>query len=644
MKPTELQRASRSKPFEFAKRRRAERMMDEPESGTSQVVRFGRYIFVQTGRKSFWALGCLLLGSLTEGISILVLIRLLQLMGPDHGELSVRQPIPVLGALIGPEVRLSLLPVLAFLIMLAIVQALFMRFKNIYMAELLYDIINELRVSLFKSVGRARWQFIATLRGSDLNHLLTADIDRVQGAVYSFLLLIQNIILLTVYICLSLLISPAMTVFASMLGLGALMALYPIRKQAAAYGGGLTESRQAQYRAVSEFLSGMKVAKSFNAEPRYFADLTSILERMRGDYVRFARLSSIGGVVFQTATAIGLAIFIYVAMFLFSIALPQIVVLIFLFMRVSPRIMGLQSYVQDILSNLPAFYAMRSMQAECDRQREYPLVSNQEAPSLLREVSFNDVTFRYAKGTASGVLTGVSFCIPARQITALIGPSGSGKSTIADLLIGLLEPEAGIVVVDGLTLNEHNRQTWRNQVAYVPQDVFLLHDTIAANFRLAAADASENMMWDALKAANAHEFVERLPDKLQTVLGDRGLRLSGGERQRIALARALIRRPQLLILDEATSALDMDNQAVIARAIGLLRGSMTIVTIAHRPSMIAFADWVIALDDGMVVETGRYDELIKQRESKLARLVAGEATSRRRAEGEIEGLVGVGAP
>jgi ATP-binding cassette subfamily C protein len=302
-------------------------------------------------------------------------------------------------------------------------------------------------------------------------------------------------------------------------------------------------------------------------------------------------------------------------------------------MRVSPRIMALQNHIQLVLANLSAFDVMKRMQDNCDREREYLGARNQVAPSLLHEACFVGVTFRYAGETTDAVLTDLSFTIPARQITALIGPSGSGKSTVADLLMGLLEPDSGTIVVDGLLLDESNRRGWRDHLAYVPQDVFLLHDTIAANFRLSAADASESMMWDALRAANAHAFVERLPERLQTVVGDRGLRLSGGERQRIALARALIRNPQLLILDEATSALDADNQALIANAIGLLRGSMTILTIAHRPSMIAFADWVVALEHGKVVESGRYDELIRHAGSRLTRLVAGEAINRPREEG-----------
>jgi ATP-binding cassette, subfamily C, bacterial len=594
---------------------------------TLKVVQFGHYIFRNNGARTLWALGFLLLGSLTEGISIIFLVKVLQVMGPEGGEVSIVRPMKIFIGSTGPEIRLGLLPMLAFLVMLAVVQALFVRFKNIRMAELLYDIINELRISLFESIGRARWQFIARQRGSDLNHLLTADIDRVQGAAFSLLMLIQSFVILCVYICVSVLISPKMTVFASLLGLSALAVLYPIRRQASVYGLELTESRQAQYRTVSEFLYGLKIAKSFNAEPHYFAELSSILERMRGNYDRFVRLSSVSGVVFQTTTAIGMAVFVYVALTAFSMAMPKIVVLVFLFMRVSPRIMGLQSYTQEILSNLPAFYVMKSMQAECDREREGVGGRKVDVPMLVDEARFEKVTFRYSPEPSSCVLTDVSFTIPARQITALIGPSGSGKSTTADLLMGLLEPAAGDVVIDGVPLNQNNRRAWRDHVAYVPQDVFLLHDTIAANLRLAVADASETMMWNALEAANAHVFVEGLPDRLQTVLGDRGLRLSGGERQRIALARALIRRPQLLILDEATSALDADNQAVVASAIGLLRGSMTIVTIAHRPSIIAIADRIIAIENGKVVESGRYEELVGFRESKLSELMSGEAMS-----------------
>jgi ATP-binding cassette, subfamily C, bacterial len=596
------------------------RELDQPL--TTRVGRFARFVLTQSGRRAYFALGFLLLGSLTEGLSILLLIPVLQLVGPESQSIALHVP-GFLQGFLGPELRLGLLPVLALLVTLVIAQALFMRFKNVYMAELLYDLINKLRLSLFESIGRARWLFVAGTRKSDLDHALTADIDRVQTAAFRSLLLIQGVVLLAVYLGVSWLISPAMTVFAFASGALVLAALRPIRRRASAYGKLLTENRKEQYRTVSEFLSGLKVAKSFNAEPRYLAELGATLQRMRGDFSRFVRLSSFGGVVFQGSSALVLAVFVYAALRWFTLPLTEIVVLVFLFMRVAPRFTAIQSDVQEILVSLPAFDAMQDLQAACDRAREPTGQSNVMPPRPEHAVRFDRVFFRYAQG-ANEVLSDVSFSLPAREITALIGPSGSGKSTLADMLMGLIEPASGKVAVDGIVLDELNRRAWRDCVSYVPQEVFLLHDTISANLRLAAPDASEDEMWSALRGAHAASFVEELPDKLQTVVGDRGTRLSGGERQRIALARALIRKPQLLILDEATSALDWENQSLIARSIEALRGSMTIVTIAHRPSMISFADWVVAIEDGKVVETGPYSRLIEKAGSRLSRMVASE--------------------
>ena len=478
-------------------------------SHAAAIAAFCRFVFEQSGARVFWALLFLVLGGLTEGISILLLIPVIQLIGPQEAESIVRLPTSILAGILGPELRLSLSSVLGVLVLLVLAQALFARFKTIYMARLMHELINGLRTGLFESIGRARWQFIASLRISDLDHLLTADIDRVQTAAFHLLLLIQSCVLLSVYICVSWLISPTMTAFASIIGIGVLAALYPLRKLASSHGDALTENRQAQYRTVSEFLSALKIAKSFNAEPRYATELATALDRMRRDLDRFVRLNSISGVVLQVSSAAGLALFVYVAIERFALPLAQIVVLVFLFMRVSPRIMALQGHLQEILVNLPAFHAMQRVQAHCDRERE-PAPSSQRAPSLQREVRFECVTVRYAEGAADDALDEVSFTLPGRQITALIGPSGSGKSTVADVLMGLVEPSRGVVAIDGVALGEISRRAWRDRAAYVPQDVTLIHDTIAANFRLAVPDASEAMMWQALETANAHGFVDAL--------------------------------------------------------------------------------------------------------------------------------------
>ncbi|TIU50650.1 MAG: ABC transporter ATP-binding protein [Mesorhizobium sp.] len=590
------------------------------------VAAFGAVIAQIGGRRTWTALLFLILGSLTEGISILLLIPLLHLVGRADQDFAVRLPNIDFVRWLVPGGTLQLTTVLCALVGLVAVQAAFNRFKSVYMARLLFDFINRLRMNLFESIGKARWGVFTRMRGSDLDHALTGDIDRVQGAAFSLLMLVQIAVLLAGYLVISMFISPVMTAFAVVIGIVMFIALQPFRSRATAFGRILTSNRQDQYRTVSEFLGGIKVAKSLNVEASYFAQLQATLEKMKADNIAYVRNSSIGTAVFQVASVVGLSVFIYVALVRFNLSLAEIVVLLLVFMRIAPRFMDMQTQAQQVLINLPAYTAMRSLQARFDAEREPGHVESGDDRKLALDTGLNirDVSFAYDGGAGKAVVSDVTFGLPAGKVTALIGPSGSGKSTIADMLLGLLEPTAGKILVDGVEVDAGNRRRWRDQVAYVPQDVFLLHDTIAANLRLAAPQASNDELWTALRAAHAGEFVERLDLRLETVVGDRGVRMSGGERQRIALARALLRTPSLLILDEATSALDWQNQSLIAKSIDGLRGSMTILTIAHRPSMIAFADWVVAMEDGRVVEVGQYRRLKAKPGSRLSRMLSGE--------------------
>ncbi|WP_032917118.1 ABC transporter ATP-binding protein [Mesorhizobium erdmanii] len=595
------------------------------------VAAFGAVIAQIGGRRTWTALLFLILGSLTEGISILLLVPLLHLVGRADQDFAVRLPNNDFIRWLVPDGTLQLTTVLCALVGLVAVQAAFNRFKSVYMARLLFDFINRLRINLFESIGKARWGVFSRMRSSDLDHALTGDIDRVQGAAFSLLMLVQIAVLLVGYLVISMFISPVMTVFAIVIGIVMFIALQPFRARATAFGRVLTGNRQDQYRTVSEFLGGIKVAKSLNVEASYFAQLQATLEKMKADNIDYVRNSSIGTAVFQVASVVGLSLFIYVALVRFNLSLAEIVVLLLVFMRIAPRFMDMQTQAQQVLINLPAYTAMRSLQARFDAEREpgHAEAGDAEAGDagklpLDTGLNIRGVSFGYEDGTGKAVVSDITFGLPAGKVTALIGPSGSGKSTIADMLLGLLEPTDGKILVDGVEIDASNRRRWRDQVAYVPQDVFLLHDTIAANLRLAAPQASDDALWTALRAAHAGEFVERLDQRLDTIVGDRGVRLSGGERQRIALARALLRKPSLLILDEATSALDWQNQSLIASSIDALRGAMTILTIAHRPSMIAFADWVVAMEDGRVVEVGQYQRLKAKPASRLSRMLSGE--------------------
>jgi ATP-binding cassette, subfamily C, bacterial len=239
------------------------------------------------------------------------------------------------------------------------------------------------------------------------------------------------------------------------------------------------------------------------------------------------------------------------------------------------------------------------------------------------------VSFAYPEAEQGPVVRSVTLEIPARRTTALVGPSGGGKTTLADLLIGLLRPQEGEIRVDGAPLGSLDLRAWRRGMGYVAQESFLFNDTIRANLTLgeggdepgsgsarngegepAETGDGDAHLFAALAAAGLESFVRGLPKGLGTVVGERGVRLSGGERQRLALARALLRRPRVLILDEATSALDYESEALIRDALGRLKGEMTVVMITHRLYLARDADRVHVMEEGRLVESGTWDELM----------------------------------
>ena len=206
------------------------------------------------------------------------------------------------------------------------------------------------------------------------------------------------------------------------------------------------------------------------------------------------------------------------------------------------------------------------------------------------------------------------------EMTGIIGPSGSGKTTIVDLLLRLIEPESGRILLDNTDIRDINIREWRKNIGYVPQDMFLINDTIRNNITFYDENINNEDIKRATKMANIHDFIETLSEGLETMIGERGTRLSGGQRQRIVLARILARNPEILVLDEATSALDNESQALILETIENLRGKLTVVVIAHRPSTIKNADHLAVIDKNKIVEIGKPAEMLKNKNSYFYRI------------------------
>jgi ABC-type bacteriocin/lantibiotic exporter with double-glycine peptidase domain len=244
--------------------------------------------------------------------------------------------------------------------------------------------------------------------------------------------------------------------------------------------------------------------------------------------------------------------------------------------------------------------------------------------SLEREIELKDVNFTYTGRTQT--LTAINMYIRKGQMTALVGESGSGKSTITDLVLGMQLPKHGQVLIDGVSMNKWHQNSFRERVGYVPQDSQLFHSSIRDNLLWSFDSASDSDLWNVLQLANAATFVKELPQGIDTLVGDRGIRLSGGQRQRVALARALLRKPELLILDEATSALDSESEHLIQQSIEQVAQYTTILVIAHRLSTIAKADQVYVLRQGQIVEEGSFKELSAKSGGMLNTMLAEQST------------------
>ncbi|MEK6617659.1 MAG: ATP-binding cassette domain-containing protein, partial [Nitrospirota bacterium] len=270
------------------------------------------------------------------------------------------------------------------------------------------------------------------------------------------------------------------------------------------------------------------------------------------------------------------------------------------------RLAGANNTIQQALSAAERVFQVLDLEDEQDRDG-----GRKELSPLARSLEFRGVTFRY-EGSDASALRGIDLSVQAGEVLALVGSSGSGKTTLASLVPRFYDPTEGAILIDGQDIRHCTLRSLRKQIGIVSQDTVLFDETVKNNIAYGRAEATEDEVVEAAKLAYAHEFIERLPDGYNTVIGENGVKLSGGERQRLAIARAILRDPPILILDEATSSLDSESERIVQLAFSNLMKNRTTLVIAHRLSTVQSADRIVVLDQGRIVDSGTHEELLQR--------------------------------
>ena len=428
---------------------------------------------------------------------------------------------------------------------------------------------------------------------SDFTHSLSGQVQSIGHAANLLLNMISQLILAGVFISLSLLLSWQMSLLALICALILAAVLIPLNRVILRSGEKQLTGFKAIFQILTEQLASLKMIKSYASEKHHARQLATANHTLEQQNINLAKANALTRFIYLTGAATAFAVLFYFSLEWLSVSLPTLILLLLLFSRLLPQVSGIHSNWQQLLHQLPAFIDVSRMLSNCLLAKESG-DPNCEPPQVQNKISLHEVTFRYP-GQIKPIINNLSADIYHNQTIALTGPSGAGKSTLADLLAGLLKPDSGKIFCDKTELDDNNRLAWRNHIAYVTQEVYLFHDSIRANMDWVANDVTDESIWTVLQLAAADDFVRALPEGLDTIIGDQGVRLSGGERQRLALARALLSRPALLILDEATSALDHENEQKIQRALKQLHGKLTIIIIAHRDTTIQHVDATIKL-------------------------------------------------
>lgn len=473
---------------------------------------------------------------------------------------------------------------------------------------------------LFKAYMKARYSFFLNRNSSELLRNVNNETSVIiSGVILPLLQIIMNGLVLIMIVLLLLAVEPVIALLTfAVLGTVSLLFIHVNKTKDQSYGRQEQQERSRMNKIVLEGIAGIKDIKvlgreeSFLKRYSYSALRTAVSQRYKNVLNDLPR-------PLLEIIAVFTMLFISFLLLVMGRSTASFVPVLALFgvatMRLLPALRIIVSAFTDIRYNMfavnPVYDDLKCLEMNPDRCLKGEKGKTPEPYPFSSQIVFEDVSYRYPQGHQEAVCH-VDLTIPKGAMIGLAGPSGAGKTTLVDILLGLLEPQQGRVLVDQQNIFE-DIDRWRMNLGYIPQAIFLSDDTIRRNIAFGIPDDEINdlQLMQAVRSAQLESFIQDLPEGLDTVVGERGVRLSGGERQRIGIARALYNNPQILIMDEATSALDNITEQFVIEAMESLRSDRTIIIIAHRLTTVRNCDVIYLVDEGSIAGQGSYDHLLK---------------------------------
>lgn len=560
-------------------------------------------------RQFFFTLVFMLVLNIVEMCSVLSLAPVIDLLTkPDLKDASIitQHLAGFMKFLNIPTTLNNFMIILFFFILLTAAARIFV---NIKVLRIKYLLISDLLCNTYKSFFNSRWYFFSSNSQGVLGNTLIKEMSSAGDTFGHLGTIFVQLSRIIFYFAIAFFVSWQISLFVVVSSLILVWFFSLLGHLSYNLGKINTSTANRIMEIVNETLGAAKVIIGYGGQDKSVKALRKSVETHQKATIKSQTLLFATPLAYKSI-GFGILLFaMYIALNIFEIPLASLIIVFYALYTALPLLGTVATFKNEILRFIPAL-------EQIDRLRRAAEEHIQPSGDIIFDrlndkIVFSNVTFGYPGHEP--VLCDINVEIPRGKMIAFTGKSGSGKTTLVDLLMRFCDPDKGTALVDGTDLKKFDTLSWRHKIGYVPQDSILFNMTIRENLLWSRSNATENDIIQACRLANAYDFINDMPKKLDTRVGDRGVRLSGGQRQRIALARAILRNPELLILDEATSSLDSHSEILIQQAIEKISRQITIVIIAHRLSTIINADYIYVLEGARIVEKGTYNELSRNK-------------------------------